>query len=217
MSPNDPNIIGLNEEIQKALEANQLKNQEKDRGVDLSTSEVTSKVTSESIPENTPQVPDLPNLSQSQIQKGYEDLSKMSPENLQRMAESFKSMDPRVMENIFKAQGVNMSAEQISKMSEMLTPETIGQIQNMVGTGATPGNPTQMMANPNMQKMLSQVVASQLGRNPEEIEPLIGCLQKLLNFFTKAAGVYRSLTCGSRKYLTGAAVAGLFAWYFEWL
>ena len=191
------------------------------------------------IPRPSPQIrpPDnlnLPNLSQDQMSKGLESLKSMTPETISQMANTLKTMDPRLMQSVFKSQGIDMPPEEIAKMADMLTPETVNLMTSSLGGrpnpppagGPQPSGPpagpagpdiSSMLNNPALTRMASEMLGKQLGKKPEDIESLLSCLGKLISFFVKVANFCRIFTAGNRKYFTGAVLILIVANYFGML
>ena len=178
----------------------------------------------------------LPNLSQEQMSKGLDDLKNMSPDSIKQMAQQLKSMDPRLMQEVFKSQGINMPPEQIAKMADMLTPETINMMTSTFAgrqaPGADPTNPTEsnsnqsapqmpnmasMLNNPEMIKMASQMLAQQLGKKPEDVETILGCLGKLMKVFGKVVEVYMFFMKGNRKWVSISGGVLLFSYWMGYV
>ena len=193
---------------------------------------------------STPNI-NFPNIAPDRFQKGMEDLKKMSPSDISRMIDTMKNMDPRFMQNIFKGQGIEMPAEEISKMVNMMSPEAVERMKSMgtpnFPTTSTPSatsatsatsessapppmpsmNPMGMpgfsadnismaLNNPAMLQMMSQMLSSQLGRSPGEIETVLSCFRRMFNLCMSFVNGYRFLTTGNRKYVTyGGVVLGI--------
>jgi tetratricopeptide (TPR) repeat protein len=178
----------------------------------------------------TPENLNLPNLSPEQMNKGLEDLKKMSPENISQIVNTLKTMDPRLMQTVFKSQGIDIPPEEIAKMADILTPETVSMMTSSLGKSLPGQNQSpnssdpppslsspdvsSMLNNPHLTRMASEMLAKQLGRNPDEINTVLTCLGKLLKFIMKVAYVYKLFTAGNRKYITGSALVLLLAYYF---
>lgn len=179
----------------------------------------------------------MPNLSQDHMAKGMEELKNMTPESIAQMANTLKTMDPNLMQSIFKAQGIDMPPEQISKMAEMITPETINMMSKNFPRGGPspssgPSGPlnsqvppfdpsnldiASMLSNPEISKIASEMIAKQFGKKPEDIQIVIGCLGKCMSFISKVAKVYRFFTAGNRKYIFMSLLVLLIANYFGYL
>jgi hypothetical protein len=138
------------------------------------------------------------------------------------------------MQSIFKSQGIDMPPEQISKMAEMITPETINMMSKSLPRGGPspssdpstpqvpPFNPSNldiaaMLSNPEISKIASEMIAKQFGKKPEDIQMVIGCLGKCMSFISKVAKVYRFFTAGNRKYIVMSLLVLLIAHYFGYL
>jgi hypothetical protein len=222
---------GENEKVEKKIE-----------NVERKTEKITEKYEksnkSEQVtqPSLNPNDLKLPNLSREQMNKGLEDLRSMSPETISQMASQLKSMDPRLMQEVFKSQGINMPPEQIAKMADMLTPETIKMMtstmsgrpeapepinsSNQGASAASPGgvpDMSSMLNNPEMIRMASQMLSQQLGRKPEDIEMVLSCLGKMLKMFGKLIGIYTFFMKGNRKYLTLAGGVCLISYWMGYL
>lgn len=169
----------------------------------------------------------LPNLSQDQMAKGLDSLKNMSPDAINQMASTLKNMDPRLMQSVFKSQGIDMPPEEIAKMADMLTPETVNMMTSSLGrnqtTGETSNLPPQapdissMLNNPALTRMASEMLGKQLGKKPEDIQTLLNFFGKLMSFFMKIASIYQFFTRGNRKYFTGAVTVLIIANYFGML
>jgi tetratricopeptide (TPR) repeat protein len=184
---------------------------------------------------STPNI-NFPNIAPDRYQKGMEDLKNMSPTDISRMIDTMKNMDPRFMQNIFKAQGIDMPAEEIQKMVNMMSPEAVERMKSM-GTpnfpttsassessapppmpsmnpmgmpGFSADNISMALNNPAMLQMMSQMLSSQLGRSPGEIETVLSCFRRMFNLCMSFVNGYRFLTTGNRKYVTyGGVVLGI--------
>ncbi|CAG9323673.1 unnamed protein product [Blepharisma stoltei] len=188
---------------------------------------------------NTPIVPPG-NMNSEMMNKGMETLKNMSPEDLERMTSSIKNMDPKFMESMMKSQGLNVSSEQIQNMTKMMSPETIKMMSQMMGSGgfptaapqqpgsaaaeANPGMPQinanmvqTMLNNPEMKNMMGQMLGTQFGRSPAEMETVIDCVSKCMNFVMKFVNAYRFCMGGNRKYISSAALVGLFSYWMGWI
>ena len=179
----------------------------------------------------------LPNLSSDQMNKGLEELKNMPPESIAHMANTLKTMDPRLMQEVFKSQGINMPPEQIAKMADMLTPDTIKMMTETFagrnplsnptasGTGAGPGlgsepkmpDVASMLSNPDLTKMASQMLSQQLGKQPEDIQVILNCIGKMMKIFGKIMAVYNTLMGGNKKYVTLSVVALGFSYWLGYL
>lgn len=182
----------------------------------------------------------LPNLSQEQMSKGLDDLKNMSPDTIKQMAQQLKTMDPRLMQEVFKSQGINMPPEQIAKMADMLTPETINMMTSTFAGRQAPGpasgsgsgtandsnsnqsapqmpNMASMLNNPEMIKMASQMLAQQLGKKPEDVETILGCLGKVMKVFGKMVEVYMFFMKGNRKWVSISGGVLLFSYWMGYV
>ncbi|OMJ77781.1 hypothetical protein SteCoe_22530 [Stentor coeruleus] len=176
----------------------------------------------------------MPNLSQDHMARGMEELKNMTPESMAQMASTLKNMDPNLMQSIFKSQGINMPPEKLSKMAEMITPETINMMTNSFAHGGPtpssgpstsqvpPFDPSNldiasMLNNPEISKLASEMLAKQFGKRPEDVQIIIGCLGKCMNVISKVAKVYRFFTAGNRKYIVVSFLVFLIAHYFGYL
>ena len=172
----------------------------------------------------------LPNLSEEQMAKGLNDLKNMSPSMISQMANTLKTMDPRLMQNVFKSQGIEISPEEISKMANMLTPETVNMMTSSLGkkdsnerssssqdtnanTASMP-NIANLLNNPEMSRMASEMLAKQLGKRPEDVQTILTCLGKCFSVFSKIVSTYKFFTAGNRKYFTSATLIVGVSYYF---
>lgn len=176
----------------------------------------------------------LPNLSPDQMNKGLEELKSMPPESIAQMANTLKTMDPRLMQEVFKSQGINMPPEQIAKMADMLTPDTIKMMTETFAGRNPLSNPTtsrggsepampampdvaSMLNNPDLTKMASQMLSQQLGKQPEDIQVILNCIGKMMKIFGKIVAVYNILMGGNRKYITLSVVVLGFSYWLGYL
>lgn len=60
--------------------------------------------------------------------KGTERFKSMNRETILSIMSTVKNSDPRVLEKVFRAQGLQMTAQDIENLSEFLTAERIEQL-----------------------------------------------------------------------------------------
>lgn len=131
----------------------------------------------------------LPDISDEQLEKGVKNLKQMTNNDIIRMATALKTMDPRLVESVFKSQGINMTADDIEKMSEALTPENIEIMTNSIESQRSrqkkydklfEPEKESVAINPKMKKLLSK----ELGKTQEEINSILPILEKLVSSFS---------------------------------
>jgi hypothetical protein len=164
----------------------------------------------------------LPTLSEDQMSKGIGELKNMSAESITQMAKTLKSMDPRLMQSVFKAQGIDMPPDQIAKMAEVLTPETINIMSEHFGkTPQKDQKPepkpkpqtSEMLNNPEKTQMASEMLAQQLGSNPEDVQIVLKAIGKFMGLLSGIRKIYNIFTMGNRKYLTISVLMVFIAYY----
>ncbi|CAG9335983.1 unnamed protein product [Blepharisma stoltei] len=161
----------------------------------------------------------LPEISDEQLQKGVKNLKQMNSSDIQRMATALKTMDPRIVEDIFKSQGVMMSADDIMKMSEALTPDNIKLMTKSIeeqksrdkGEKKEKAEPIQKNSINNPKN--SRLLREELGRSKEEIDSVLSLMDRILELFNIFKRFFNIFTVGNRKYITGAFFVGLISIY----
>jgi len=149
----------------------------------------------------------LPNISKEEMDKGLTQLKSLTPETRKQYFEMLQNTDPRLLQEVFKSQGLNMEPEQIAKMRDFITEDKLNELTSMLGSGEGSGSATsadtiqQAAANPQMRKMISEMLSKQVGRPAEELEKYINIIQKVTGFFLGARRVYKKATDGWRKYV----------------
>lgn len=151
--------------------------------------------------ENEPLKPEglrLPELSPTQMQRGLADLRRMDRQQLENIAALVSSTDPRLLETIFRAQGIAYSAEDIAQLAAVLTSSTVDRIASIAQHQHPPPKPD-----------LSHTIARRLHRDPKLVERVL----RILYLLTLPCRVGYTLVCalmsGPRKFYFIPAVVGL--------
>jgi hypothetical protein len=138
----------------------------------------------------------LPQLSAVQMQRGLADLRRMDRQQLQNIAALVSSTDPRLLETVFRAQGIAYSAEDIAKLAAVLTSNTVDKIASIA---------QQPPAKPD----LSQTIARRLHQDPQLVQRVLHALYLLSLPCRISYVLLRALMTGPRKFYFIPAVVGL--------
>jgi hypothetical protein len=80
--------------------------------------------------QQTPAAPQMPPTAGApNMQQQMQGFMNMSPDQLQTAMDQMKNIDPTMMESMLKAQGYNMSADQIRMATEQMTPDNLARMQ----------------------------------------------------------------------------------------
>ncbi|CAK57371.1 unnamed protein product (macronuclear) [Paramecium tetraurelia] len=95
--------------------------------IPTSKSQPTKPATKQNETQNVNKIPENP-----QFQQQFDQFKNMSPEQLNYMTNTLKSMDKGFLKQMMKQQsGVEMSDQQIEMMQTMMTPEMLAQMKNV--------------------------------------------------------------------------------------
>ncbi|CAD8101152.1 unnamed protein product [Paramecium primaurelia] len=95
--------------------------------IPTSKSQPNKPVTKQTETQNVNKIPENP-----QFQQQFDQFKNMSPEQLNYMTNTLKSMDKGFLKQMMKQQsGVEMSDQQIEMMQTMMTPEMLAQMKNI--------------------------------------------------------------------------------------
>ncbi|CAD8112003.1 unnamed protein product [Paramecium sonneborni] len=95
--------------------------------IPVSKSQINKPVTKQNETQNASKI-----IEDPQFQQQYDQFKNMSPEQLNYMTNTLKTMDKGFLKQMMKQQsGVEMSDQQIEMMQTMMTPEMLSQMKNI--------------------------------------------------------------------------------------
>jgi hypothetical protein len=154
----------------------------------------------------------LPNISDEDMQKGMSTLKTMAPDTRKQYFDMLKNTDPRLLTQIFKSQGLNMEPENIAKMRDAISEDSLDQLTGMFGDSSGSGPTAESLqaaaANPGMRKMISEMLSKQIGRPASELEGYINVIQRCVGFFLATKRLYKQVAGGWKKYLWLGGIIG---------
>ena len=163
----------------------------------------------------------LPNLSKKQMEKGLSELKSMSSETIAQMAETLKMMDPRLMQNVYRSHGIDMKPEEIAKLVEVLTPETIDKVSSL-GKPKTqkssviePQNASSDFNDSKYIDKASEKLGKQLNQDPKKVKVVLSFIGKIAAFSSKISNFFKIFTTGNRKYYSLSVGVCIAAYYLR--
>ncbi|CAD8185260.1 unnamed protein product [Paramecium octaurelia] len=120
---NSEEFQNLKQKVQSAKEDGLIVEEE----IPTSKGQPTKPATKQTETQNVNKIPENP-----QFQQQFDQFKNMSPEQLNYMTNTLKSMDKGFLKQMMKQQsGVEMSDQQIEMMQTMMTPEMLAQMKNI--------------------------------------------------------------------------------------
>lgn len=178
-------------------------------------------------------VENLKNMNPDELERMTSMMKNMDPKFMENMLKAqginMSAEQLTSMTNMMTPETIKMMTQMIGsggfRMPEMQSQHS-GQTQQNPDVTQQTGPPMpqvnadmvqNMLNNPAMTKMMSQMLSQQFGKNPENVETILNCLSKCMNFFMKFVSFYKFVSSGNRKYISGAAIVGLFSYWMGWV
>lgn len=149
----------------------------------------------------------LPDLTARQMERGLADLRRLNRQELENIAALVSNTDPRLLETVFRAQGIEYSAEDIAKLAAVLT--SASTVERIASIADRKSQAQREKPDLRQKPDLSQKIARRLQKDPKHVEKVLRCLHLLTLPVRGGVQLVRALMTGSRKFYFIPAVVGL--------